>query len=315
MSSLVLASSLAEVPLGRGGGNRAPYAAAGFRPSRPFPLPNEYLPPVDFETGVQQQQYQPNQLDSFEVTKQRVDFAGQEVQSFPINEPQTEYGPPRQPGFVNTQGTTGNRRPFFGQRPGGRRPHAGRPFPGEQPFTPTPRPTQQPFQPNFPQTPQANFIPHRLPNPATDERFEPQQTYPDNQFPDQQQQQQHQPALQYGAPVNVDPRNAPSDEDQQQPLDSTDELQKQFALDALNAAVENYNRLQENNADKISQGQYFVVNPDNSIQKVQFTTKQNQQEENQNNFTAELKYTKVGQLQDPLYKYNADGQLVRIVKK
>lgn len=210
------------------------------------------------------------------------------MQSIPVSQPHRRYGPPaQQPGFVNNQGFPNIGRPFFDQTT--RRPNAGRPFPG--------RPFPRPQQPNFPQQPQD------LPNPATDERFEPQQTYP------------NQPAAQYGAPVQVDPRTAGYDQQQQQAQDDVDALQKQYALEALNAAVENYNRLQENHADKITQGQYFVVNPDQSIQKVQFTTKQTEEESKDNNFSAELKYTKVGELKDPLYKYNAEGQLVRIVKK
>uniref|UniRef100_T1PIQ0 Cuticle protein n=1 Tax=Musca domestica TaxID=7370 RepID=T1PIQ0_MUSDO len=185
---------------------------------------------------------------------------------------------PQHNGNNNNNNNNGGGRP--NRRPFNRRPS----FPGRQP--------------NFPQQPQGDiFTPQRLPNPQTDERFEPQQI-------------PQKPAAQYGAPINIDPRQAGHDRQQDE-----DEIQKHYALDALNAAIENYNRLQENQSDRISQGQYFVVNPDHSIQKVQFTTKQSEAEAKDNDFTAELKYTKVGEIKDPLYKYNAEGQLVRIVKK
>uniref|UniRef100_A0A1I8NAN4 DUF4794 domain-containing protein n=1 Tax=Musca domestica TaxID=7370 RepID=A0A1I8NAN4_MUSDO len=274
----------AEAPLANH--RSAPYAPAGFRPDIPFNLPGEYLPPGSFDDAAEQQQFGDNQGFGFEVSKQRVDFAGQEVQYVPVSEPHRRYGPPpgsQQPGINNNNNNNnngGSGRP--NRRPFNRRPS----FPGDR------------RQPNFPQQPQGDiFTPQRLSNPQTDERFEPQQI------------PQH-PAAQYGAPINIDPRQAGHDRQQDE-----DEIQKQYALDALNAAIENYNRLQDNQSDRISQGQYFVVNPDHSIQKVQFTTKQSEAEAKDNDFTAELKYTKVGEIKDPLYKYNAEGQLVRIVKK
>lgn len=311
----------------------APYAPAGYRPSTPFDLPGEYYT----DDAV----YDPNQGYSFEISKQRVDFVGQEIQRVPsVSEPQNQYLPPNQFDLNNNRDFRNNQRPqwqqsFHHKHNHGRR--NGRPSQIPPSGTPQNRPPQ--FQPNLPpiniptQRPQfqPNVPPTNVPtpNPNTDERFENQQ----------------QPALQYGAPnYNVDPRNnkqqqypslkygAPnnnfefSNQQQQQPALEygspgytealrEEELEKQFALEALKAAVDNYNRLQENNNDKIAQGQYFVVNPDHSIQKVKFTTKKSKDETRPTDFTAELNYTKVGEINDPLYKYTAEGQLVRIVKK
>lgn len=313
--------------------NQAPYPAAGYRPNIPFDLPGEYYPSFEVET----EQQLPNQGFSFEITKQRVDFAGQEVQRVPISEPQNQYLPPDQIVFINNRVGSNNRRTqHFGHRHNHRRQNGNRPGqrPTEAPennppsnsppFDNTPsnsppqnRPPQ--FQPNLPPV----NIP--LPRPNTDERFESQQK-PALQYgppsyiidPRYSGQKQQQPSLEYGTPNN-------NFENQQPALEygapaysqnnNEEELEKQYALDALNAAVQNYNRLQENNNDKIAQGQYFVVNPDHSIQKVKFTTKKSDDETKQNDFTAELKYTKVGEINDPLYKYTAEGQLVRIVKK
>ncbi|XP_075167426.1 uncharacterized protein LOC142239523 [Haematobia irritans] len=289
-----------------------PLCPSGFRPNKPFHLPGEYIPPTVDDSALteQQQQYDPNRGFSYEVSKQRVEFAGQEVQSFPISQPHRNYGAPppppspsnndHQPGFINNHDEIPHHhggRPFFDQPPR-QRPSGG----NQRPFQRRPSerfPPQQRPQPNNPQ--QGFFSTQPLPNPTTDERFEPQQNLPETQ---------PKPAAQYGAPINVDPRYAGSEQQ-----DNIDELQKQYALDALNAAVDNYNRLQEKSSDRITQGQYFIVNPDQTIQKVQFTTKQTEQEADANDFTAELKYSKVGELKDPLYKYNAEGQLVRIVKK
>ena len=321
----------------------APYAPAGFRPSTPFDLPGEYYT----DDAV----YDPNQGYSFEISKQRVDFVGQEVQRVPaVSEPQNQYLPPNQFGFNDNRDSPNNQRPqwqqfFHHKHNHGRR--NGRPT--EKPSTDTPQNRPPLFQQNFPpinvptQPPQfqPNLPPTNVPTqkPNTDERFESQHFFP--------RDQQQKPALQYGAPnYNIDPRNnkqqqaninqqqlsleygAPNNNNnlEQQPalvygapgnIDSLreEELEKQFALEALKAAVDNYNRLQENNNDKIAQGQYFVVNPDHSIQKVKFTTKKSKDESRPTDFSAELNYTKVGEINDPLYKYTSEGQLVRIVKK
>lgn len=347
LAALLAGQTFAEAPLY----DQAPYAAAGYRPSIPFDLPGEYYPAFDVETDPQFN----NQGITLEITKQRVDFAGQEIQRVPISEPQNQYLPPERIVFVNNRVGNNNRgtrnfgRGHFHRRRNGNGRGDGNGCdqgaaerPQNNPPTQTSPPQNRP--PQFPTNLPPVNVP--LPRPSTDERFESQQFFPKNQ---------QRPAAQYGAPYyNIDPRNSnqqndaafnagkdnfgftqpslqygpPSDgfESQHKPApqygapaqaqsSSEEELEKQFALDALNAAVQHYNRLQENDIDKIAQGQYFVVNPDHSIQKVNFTTKKSDDITKQNDFTAELKYTKVGEINDPLYKYTAEGQLVRIVKK
>lgn len=335
------------------------------------------------------EQQLPNQAGyTFEISKQRVDFAGQEIQRVPIAEPEKQYLPANKDQliFINNQLGTGNRQPqTVNNRHSHRHNRRGNGHRPERPCTPQTPPNQTPGQspgqlpgqlpgqfpgffpgliPTLPprqpptQTPTTQQPPVNIPetNPSTDEKFEAQQrpaaqygppNYnidPRNNRPSSQYdgpniyEPQQKPAQQYGAP-NYDIPQKPAQQygvpsydsgnlDQQQqpqkpalqygpPADynEEEEQEKQFALDALNAAVKNYNRLQEDNSEKIAQGQYFVVNPDHSIQKVKFTTSKSNDETKPNDFTAELKYTKVGEINDPLYKYTAEGQLVRIVKK
>ncbi|XP_023304091.2 putative uncharacterized protein DDB_G0294196 [Lucilia cuprina] len=323
LAILFIAKSSAEAPYSYNN-QAAPYAPSGYRPNIPFDLPGEYYPSYDVDDSVQQL---PNQGFTFEITKQRVDFAGQEVSRVPITEPEKQYLPAEEIVFINNQvGAGNNMRQLFNHRHNHNHGRRRNNRPGQRPTeapqypqTPGNKPPQPQPQPNLPTLPPANIPLPNLPNPSTDERFESQQR----------------PALEYGAPpnYNIDPRNAGQQQQQQQPAleygapaleygapansqsQKEEELEKQYALDALNVAVQNYNRLQENNNDRIAQGQYFVVNPDHSIQKVKFTTKKSEDETKQNDFTAELKYTKVGEINDPLYKYTAEGQLVRIVKK
>ncbi|KAM8712066.1 hypothetical protein ACLKA7_012568 [Drosophila subpalustris] len=61
---------------------------------------------------------------------------------------------------------------------------------------------------------------------------------------------------------------------------------------------------------KIKEGRYYIVSPDNKLQRVIYRTV----DANGDDFTAQLKYSSVGELQDPVYKYNSQGQLERVLK-
>jgi len=58
------------------------------------------------------------------------------------------------------------------------------------------------------------------------------------------------------------------------------------------------------------EGRYYVVTPDNKLQRVVYRTEDAKGDE----FTAQLRYSSVGELQDPVYKYNSQGQLERVLK-
>ncbi|KAH8413595.1 hypothetical protein KR222_001414, partial [Zaprionus bogoriensis] len=61
----------------------------------------------------------------------------------------------------------------------------------------------------------------------------------------------------------------------------------------------------------ISTGRYYIISDDNKLQRVVYRTAQKAAGED---FTAQLRYSAVGELQDPVYKYNAQGQLQRVLK-
>ncbi|XP_033154996.1 uncharacterized protein LOC117137594 [Drosophila mauritiana] len=67
----------------------------------------------------------------------------------------------------------------------------------------------------------------------------------------------------------------------------------------------------DNQQPKIREGRYFVISQDNRLQRVTFSSQQN---ENAEDFTAQLTYSTVGQLKDPVYRYNSQGQLERVLK-
>lgn len=64
-----------------------------------------------------------------------------------------------------------------------------------------------------------------------------------------------------------------------------------------------------------SSGQYYVLAPDNTLQKVTFYTRQTEDDRRSNGFTAQLQYAPVQPIRDPIYAYNEQGQLVRVYNK
>ncbi|XP_023167457.1 uncharacterized protein LOC111597128 [Drosophila hydei] len=61
---------------------------------------------------------------------------------------------------------------------------------------------------------------------------------------------------------------------------------------------------------KIKEGRYYIVADDNKLQRVLYRTVQTAGDD----LTAQLRYSAVGKLQDPVYKYNSQGQLERVLK-
>lgn len=97
----------------------------------------------------------------------------------------------------------------------------------------------------------------------------------------------------------------------------------------LNAPVENLQllplnlRAKQPNIEEIVQprnevrnrGQYYVVNPDQSVQLVAYTTSQSEEQAPRNDFTALLKYTNVEELPNnrPVFQHSENGQIVRLI--
>lgn len=68
-------------------------------------------------------------------------------------------------------------------------------------------------------------------------------------------------------------------------------------------------------ANAATNGQYYVLGQNNLLQKVVFMTSQTEDDRRNNGFTAQLRYSPVEPIKDPVYGYNEQGQLVRIYKR
>ncbi|XP_055706597.1 uncharacterized protein LOC129803818 [Phlebotomus papatasi] len=64
-----------------------------------------------------------------------------------------------------------------------------------------------------------------------------------------------------------------------------------------------------------SSGQYYVLSQDNTLQRVMFLTRQTEEDRRRNGFTAQLRYSPVQPITDPIYVYNEQGQLIRVFNK
>ncbi|XP_037954686.1 uncharacterized protein LOC119684664 [Teleopsis dalmanni] len=285
--TLTVTTSLAEQILSKA----APYPAAGWRPKKPFNLPGEYLPAREVES-----QNQLPQVADVEITQERIDFAGQiqdNISPDLNHQPHSNYAPPRQSDRTpfNTQALPNDRDTVFKN--------------------------DKDIFPNGPIQPQIQLQ-------------EEQKQF----FPEDERQEITNPAPQYGVPDIVQQNSAFPDPRNSLTATNADE-ENPAAIEALNAAVEAYNRERDSQyvssqsgsdatdfspqtpsktvvPRRFSKGQYFVLGPDNNVQRVMFTTTQDDEERRSNGFTAQLKYTPVGAVKDPVYRYNNRGQLIRL---
>ncbi|XP_034475707.1 uncharacterized protein LOC117782782 [Drosophila innubila] len=134
---------------------------------------------------------------------------------------------------------------------------------------------------NAPQ-PNSNFLPPQFDVPQQEQQEQPLPSA--NQAETVNSDRQQKPASQYGAPADGGFRIIYPDED-----DSASLTQPQ---------------------SNIKEGRYYIVSPDNKLQRVIYRTVDAKGDD----FTALLKYSSVGELQDPVYKYNSQGQLERVLK-
>lgn len=61
-------------------------------------------------------------------------------------------------------------------------------------------------------------------------------------------------------------------------------------------------------------GQYYILLPDNSLQKVRYATGQSDEDRQINGYSAQLRYSPVEPIKDPVYGYDEQGKLVRLFK-
>lgn len=134
-----------------------------------------------------------------------------------------------------------------------------------------------------------------------------------------QQQQQQQPQQQYGAPQPQKPQQPinhygppatpqqfnPAPEQPQQPEQNFDADSETEDVEGPSVAV----------ANSVNNGQYYILAEDNTLQRVVYMTSQTEDDRRNNGFTAQLQYAPVEPIRDPIYAYDAQGQLVRIYNK
>lgn len=62
-------------------------------------------------------------------------------------------------------------------------------------------------------------------------------------------------------------------------------------------------------------GQYYILGKDNTLQRVAYEAIQTEDDVTNNGFTAQLRYSPVDPIRDPVYGYDDEGHLVRIFNK
>lgn len=88
----------------------------------------------------------------------------------------------------------------------------------------------------------------------------------------------------------------------QQPF-QTDDAEPEDTADPTVIAVSNAN------------GQYYILGKDNTLQRVVYEAIQTEDDVANNGFTAQLRYSPVEPIRDPVYGYDDEGHLVRIFNK
>lgn len=127
-----------------------------------------------------------------------------------------------------------------------------------------------------------------------------------------EQQQQEQPNVEYGAPTEPNnqygtpaqtypyPAQEPQEETETEENSTEDNATDDPVIAVANAA---------------SNGQYYILGKDNTLQRVVYETIQTDDDRQNNGFTAQLRYAPVEPIRDPIYAYNDQGQLVKVYNK
>lgn len=115
--------------------------------------------------------------------------------------------------------------------------------------------------------------------------------------------QQQQPQEEYGPPTTITPAVEAQPEEENLTENAEKEVE-QVDDEAVDASIAVANS-----------GQYYVLTPDNTLQKVTFFTRQSEDDRRTNGFSAQLRYDPVEPIRDPIYAYNEQGQLVRVYNK
>uniref|UniRef100_A0A182MCV3 Uncharacterized protein n=1 Tax=Anopheles culicifacies TaxID=139723 RepID=A0A182MCV3_9DIPT len=265
----------------------APYPASGWRPEgAQFRLPTEYGAPLLLL------QPQPQRVN-VQITRENVQFAGRQIvqeqptttvepvtQSSPVTSTTTEQD---QVDPLKVQGLPVDQRKDFQQRANLRQQVVNRPLPANF--------AQRPL---IPVNGQLRALPAVRAN-----VFQQQVVQPESQV-----QPQATPAETYGPPEQEEQPEEPVTTEQ--PQVPQDESEDDYDEDGGRTVVAVSNSFS---------GQYYILSPDNTLQRVVFSTMVTDEDRQVNGFSAQLKYSPVDPIRDPVYTYDEQGQLVRIYKK
>uniref|UniRef100_A0A182NPR7 TPR_REGION domain-containing protein n=1 Tax=Anopheles dirus TaxID=7168 RepID=A0A182NPR7_9DIPT len=267
----------------------APYPASGWRPEgAQFRLPTEYGAPLLFVAA------QPQRV-AVQITRENVQFAGQQVaqeQSTTTAEPVTqtnEYIPPatttttEQPELdpLTVQGLPSDRNRDFQQRANLRQQPFNRQLPANF--------AQRPF---FPVSGQLRALP----------------AVQGSIFQQQQQQQQVQPQTQPQA-VPAETYGPPEQEEVQPEEPVTTEQPHEVAQEESEDDYEHDAGRPVVAVANAFSGQYYILSPDNTLQRVVYSTMITDEDRQANGFSAQLKYSPVDPIRGPVYTYDEQGQL------
>lgn len=127
-----------------------------------------------------------------------------------------------------------------------------------------------------------------------------------------QQQQLPSPGTAYGAPADPNNQYGPPPSAQFPPeseVDAETETEEAATEDTTTddpvIAIANAG----------TNGQYYILGKDNTLQRVVYSTTQTEDDRTHDGFTAQLRYEPVEPIRDPVYAFDAQGQLVRIYNK
>ncbi|XP_070490566.1 uncharacterized protein [Chironomus tepperi] len=108
---------------------------------------------------------------------------------------------------------------------------------------------------------------------------------------------------------NINNNNDDDDDESSEELSDESDEQPVIAVANAQAYAKQISATQQG-----QYGQYYILLPDNSLQKVRYATGQNDEDRQINGFSAQLRYSPVEPIKDPVYGYDEQGKLVRLFK-
>lgn len=126
-------------------------------------------------------------------------------------------------------------------------------------------------------------------------------------------QEQAQPTQTYGAPADKDGEESSNEDLPEDPEPTEVPISDNDEAGDQDEQTPNDGRMVIAVANSFA-GQYYVLGPDNNLQRVMYATSQSDDDRRNKGFTAQLRYSQVEPIRGPVYAYNEQGQLVRIYK-